>query len=617
MIALADEKYVKSQIMEFLAEQGYPRYAALLSNFDVNKTADPKTVAFVENDRARIVINKNLYLEQTSVIIRHELLHRWLNHNYRLGEHVGQDKWKKRTHQQHLIGNIAADYEISNRGYTDDDKQRVRTLMIKDKNMRGLVTEDDHPDWVDLSVEEMYDKLTEQLERDQKAFQKFLDELIKNGLYQDLDGDGEDGDNPEETSGGSDAGSGEEGNNGSQEGQNGGGSGEGEEGEQSNSSSSTPPVIVSIEDIGRALKIKKQQSGSGTQSPQSSKEDGQASDYNGSIDDLIDAVDKTVEDITNNPSLSEQDKEKKVKDLLDKIKEKIQQGKEKSDQEPTYDKSKEDIKKELKDIAKKLEREVAENEEKINNPDLDRATIAKNIDLKIKNISDLFKDTAELNAALEETNRVKYNDSIKNREKERKELKKKEYHSSTYNRELFLKQLDKLIQSQLKRFQQGTYKVPSKKRVFGSNVIYRGSHWEEKRKKPSVIVYYDRSGSWQVPWKTKAGDDAISMLNEKYVKRGLIDLRLRYFADQVSDDPNNVGGGNYATQEILDDIVQQKATNVIILTDNNIDGGYTSPVTVPGGVFFIFVESQSPTLTRYLHGKQLNQVYFISSKDAS
>ena len=586
MIALENEKKAKSQIMDFLAKQGYPRYATLLSNFDVNLTADPDTVAYVENDRARIVVNKNLYLEQLSVVIRHELLHRWLRHNYRLGQHVGQDKWDKRTYQQHMIGNIAADYEISNRGYTDEDKEVVRTLMIKDKEMRGLVTEDDYPDWVDMSVEEMYDKLTEMKEKEQEAFQKFLNELIKNGLYQDLEND----------AGGNSGSSSENAEEG----------GESEQEKSSDSSQGSSSTTISIEDIGRALKVKKQQ--------QSGSNKNQASDYNDVVDDLIDAVDKTLKDIEDNPNMSKEEKEEKAKDLLNKIKEKTQQGKEKSDEEPTYDKSKEDINKELKDIAKKLEREVAEDEEKLNNPDLDRSTIDKNIDLKIKNISDLFNDTAELSSALEETEKKQYEISQKERSKE---LKKKEYNSSTYSRELFLKQLDRLIQSQLKRTQQGTYKVPSKKRVFGSNVLYRGSHWEEKRKKPSVIVYYDRSGSWQVPWKTKAGDDAISMLNDKYVRRGLIDLKLRYFADAVSDNPNNVGRGNRATQEILDDIVQQKATNVIILTDSDINHGYSNPVTVPGGVFFIFVEAQSPELTKYLHGKQLNQVYFIKNKSTN
>ena len=446
----------------------------------------------------------------------------------------------------------------------------------------------------------MYDKLTEMKEKEQEAFQNFLNELIKNGLYQDLENDSEGG------FGGSGQGSEEENNNNSQSGESSAESGQDKNDGQSNSSSGSSSVTINIEDIGRALKIKKGQQSKGNKD--------QTSDYNDVVDDLIDAVDKTLKDIEDNPNMSKEEKEEKAKDLLNKIKEKTQQGKEKSDEEPTYDKSKEDINKELKDIAKKLEREVAEEEEKLNNPDLDRATIDKNIDLKIEKISDLFNDTAELNSALEETEKKQYEVSQKARNKE---LKRKEYNSTTYNRELFLKQLDRLIQSQLRRMQQGTYKVPSKKRVFGSNVLYRGSHWEEKRKKPSVIVYYDRSGSWQVPWKTKAGDDAISMLNDKYVRRGLIDLKLRYFADTISDNPNEVGGGNSATQRILNDIVQQKATNVIILTDNDINYGYTHPVTVPGGVFFIFVEYQSPNLTKYLHGKQLNQVYFISDKSAN
>ena len=91
MIAIESERRAKDQIMRFLSEQGYPRYAKLLSFFDVNLTSDPNIVAYVENDRARIVLNKNLYLEQISVVIRHELLHRWLRHNYRLEQHVGKD----------------------------------------------------------------------------------------------------------------------------------------------------------------------------------------------------------------------------------------------------------------------------------------------------------------------------------------------------------------------------------------------------------------------------------------------------------------------------------------------------------------------------------------------
>ena len=236
----------------------------------------------------------------------------------------------------------------------------------------------------------------------------------------------------------------------------------------------------------------------------------------------------------------------------------------------------------------------------------------------MENISDLFKDAAALKDAISETNDRQYRDNLAKREEQRKKERNNErhFHSTTYNKQLFLSNLDKLIQSQLKRDRESSYKIPSRKKVFGSRIIYSGTHWQEKRIKPRVVVYYDRSGSWQVPWKTKAGDDAISMLNDRYVKRGLIDLEIRYFADTVSDSANNVGYGNRATQEILDDVVKQKATNVILLTDDNINipKDYTHPITVPGGVFYIFVESESPAIVNAMRGKQMTKVYFISNE---
>ena len=48
--------------------------------------------------------------------------------------------------------NWAADFDISNQAYTDADKAIIRA-------MGALVTEDHHSDWVDLTLEEMYEKL--------------------------------------------------------------------------------------------------------------------------------------------------------------------------------------------------------------------------------------------------------------------------------------------------------------------------------------------------------------------------------------------------------------------------------------------------------------------------
>lgn len=595
MIALKDEKNAKSQIISYLAEQGYPRYASLLTNFDINLTSDPNTVAYVENNRARIVLNKDLAIEQISVIIRHELLHRWLRHNYRLGQHVGDDKWSKRTPTQHQLGNIAADYEISNRGYTDDDKDRVRNLTIKGKMMRGLVTEDDHPEWVNLSVEEMYDKLTEINAKNDKVLKNFLNELKENGLL-DLDDNNSDDNNTS-----SDNNSNNE-NNSEQSSEQPSSS---EQSSEENESERRGSTIIDIEDIGRALKADKENS--------SRSEDNQQKEFNKAVDKAIEQVDKTLNELENNPNLSEEEKDKLKKEVLDKVKEAIDEGKQENKEQENSDsneQNKKSINNQLRDLAKKLEKREYEKEKKLSNPDFDRSKIDKEIKLRINKIQDTFNDARALADALNETSKKDYEEKRYRKRKEA-ELKKKEYNSQFYDRELFLVQLDKLIRSQISRTKESTYKIPSKKRAFNSNVIFSGSHWNEKRNKPKVIVYYDRSGSWQVAWKTKAGDDAISMLNDKYVRKGLIDLEIRYFANTISSNPSEVGYGNRATQEILDDIQARKATNVIILTDDNINYGYTRPVTIPGGVFFIFVESQSPLLTEYLRGKQLNKIYFI------
>ena len=77
--------------------------------------------------------------------------------------------------------NYAADYEISNRGYTTRDKENIRNIELNGRILSGLVTEDDHPDWVNLSVEEMYDKLIEERKQAQE-------EALKtpiNGFLQD------------------------------------------------------------------------------------------------------------------------------------------------------------------------------------------------------------------------------------------------------------------------------------------------------------------------------------------------------------------------------------------------------------------------------------------------
>jgi len=49
----------------------------------------------------------------------------------------------------------------------------------------GLVTEDEHPDWVNLSVEEMYKRLREEAKNQEK---KPIQGSLANGVFVSVDG---------------------------------------------------------------------------------------------------------------------------------------------------------------------------------------------------------------------------------------------------------------------------------------------------------------------------------------------------------------------------------------------------------------------------------------------
>jgi len=167
-----EEKIAKNEILNILARSGYPTYANILDDFDVNLTRDPGVVGYMEPNKGKIVLNRGLDLDQVSTIVRHEILHQYLEHEKRLLTRLAKNKnlnfddlddlslkELKRELYSNKDYNIAADYEISNRGYTDKDKDIIRNIKLNGQILTGLVTEDEHPDWVDMSVEDMYDEL--------------------------------------------------------------------------------------------------------------------------------------------------------------------------------------------------------------------------------------------------------------------------------------------------------------------------------------------------------------------------------------------------------------------------------------------------------------------------
>lgn len=172
----ARDEAAKEQIVRKLRSEGYPTYARLFDLFDLNLTDNPNVVGYMLPGKAKIVLNENLSIDQVSTIVRHEILHEWLSHGAR-GEKF--DKEHPDLLPDHDTSNIAADYEISNIGYTDKDKRAARAIILGDKTLQGLVTEDQYPGWEDKSFEEMYEELLKKNLEEKKQLLDVLKQLHK------------------------------------------------------------------------------------------------------------------------------------------------------------------------------------------------------------------------------------------------------------------------------------------------------------------------------------------------------------------------------------------------------------------------------------------------------
>ena len=188
------EKRIKLKLLEILAAEGFMTYARILRDpaMEIREISEDEfqasgggSIAYMEPGKGRIHIYPGLLYSQVSVLVRHEILHEYLRHEQRLIDHLGKkhkeladdisnlpveeleealknELYSTKEHTgSYSIANIAGDYEIS-RYYTAADKDTIRNIIINGRAVRGLIVEDDHPDWVGLSVEELYDKVLEE-----------------------------------------------------------------------------------------------------------------------------------------------------------------------------------------------------------------------------------------------------------------------------------------------------------------------------------------------------------------------------------------------------------------------------------------------------------------------
>ena len=509
------ELAAKSQIERILKKQGYPTYAKLFDMFDLNLTKDPNVIGYMVPGKAKIVLNIGLDKEQVSTIVRHEILHEYLNHGPR-GKAFEKQKYrdwygKEGSVGNHDLANQAADWEISNRGYTDADKEAVRSIRLGDRVLQGLVTELDNPGkgWEKLTFEEMYGKLLDQYKNDLNN--------IKN-QFSGMPQIGDTGDSE----------------------------------------------IQDAEEIERQA--------------------------NAISDDAGEIIDQAKQDAKDANAEDDKEGEKQAKDKQAKA----EAGKKIADKVA-------DATKDLKNQEDELKNSQDDGEVFKDKEQLEKE---RKIEERRKKLQDALKDADTLVKLDKE---VQVNIDKEKVAKAAKDLER--YNANPMN--AFSVSLNNFIAKELAYNRGGTWKKFNKNYI-SQGIIKKGITSRSSGKVPLINVYFDRSGSFSSrPDKTRDAENAISTLN-KYVKQGKLLIDLYYASTDVFQDREEAedAGGGMDSDPVIDHIKATKPDNVIILTDSDSNSGYET-AEVPGGVWFLFYESDAPDFVKRLRGRKLTRAFVL------
>ena len=531
----------KEQIQDILMKTGYPTYAKLLGLYDIYLTDDPNVVGYTVPGAGTIVLNKDLDTDSVSTIVRHEILHEYLSHGLRIDRY---NKEHSRTADEfsHQAANMAADYDISNRGYTQKDKANARRIKVGDRIITGLVTEDDHPDWTKKSMEEMYDELLKSSDEMKEQIKQMLkdaglpsEEEIKKMIDQILD-DIEEEQKKQKQQGQ------QKGNQQQKSGSQGGGIPMPMPGNPSGQGSGQPQQGQDTE----------QGNGEGQGDKESQKSSGKGQ------------------------SGQEQDGEG---DNLDKMKDAAKRAKQKADE------------------IKKDEQQNGP----IDTPE--RQEAKRELARRIQRIADAVEKASKDKDLETEANISKV------KEVQAKQLAKETRHSTSALSQ-FRSSLNKMIANQIEDEEEETYARENPAYADEDEFILPGKLVRDVKKIPIINVYWDVSGSFMDPAKTKAAREAIATL-QKFEKAGEIETHTYYFADTVSDTRTGAGMGTSA-YPVVQHIIQTEPDNVIIITDSDTSDQPLPSVTVPGAVWMLFYGGRSNALMNNVRGKKDNKYYDIS-----
>ena len=608
-----EEKVTKDYIQTMLAKQGYVTYANIFSNFDLNLTNNPNVVGFMEPSKGRIVVNRNLQANQVSVIIRHEILHFFLEHEQRLvnklakklgfdPDNLSLDQLEniKRELYKNKTFNIAGDYEISNRGYTDEDKEQVRNIELNGQILSGLVTEDKHPDWVDWTLEDMYDALNAERDK-QKEQQKQQnqdqnkDDSNDNNSTDDSDSSGDSGndnssgddDSEDNSSNGESSDSSSDGDNDSDDSDSNGDSGVNDDSLDNSDNSSNSNSSDSSDSNDNTSDSDNNSNGKSQDNSDDSESSKDSSETSGGGNDDSKSNSKSKSRSKDTKTQDEKDFDKSPQ--IGEIPDDDELAKEDEERNAQIEQEREEDSENDEQSGEGDSEGSGTSEEDKEQARLERIR-------KILNDKDVAQQiTGETDA---QVSRSRSATAARNAKKYRNTPIKK-----------FEDSLNKFIKNEVGDERNATWRRFNKNYA-GSGILRPGRATVKNKNIPLINVYFDRSGSWDAS-KTQVGEQAIGTLNN-YVRKKQIKIDLYYFANKVSDhdDYSSLGGGGTKGEPILQHIKQTRPDNVIIMTDSDIMD-CTSTVQVPGAVWFLWKDGVSQNLQQHLSGKTQTNNYEI------
>ena len=173
---VAWKKKITSILLNKSGKWGLYQHALYAKRFQdfilkiVPLSVDPEFTAAVDWEAGVIYVGEGFLVDdskcyQLNVIIRHELAHVLLRHQIRMMHEIGELPYShvKTSESVHDLLNTIADFEISNRKYTTEDKEIIRNLYLNGQIIKGLITEDHRDKWIKMPIEEMYHELLREL----------------------------------------------------------------------------------------------------------------------------------------------------------------------------------------------------------------------------------------------------------------------------------------------------------------------------------------------------------------------------------------------------------------------------------------------------------------------